>query len=50
LQGVGSAVLGVLPLVGDIVTAGGPVIIKTAVYGAICAPFIFIAVWGLKKI
>jgi hypothetical protein len=50
LQGVGSAVLGVIPLFGSIVTAGGPVVIKTAVYMAICAPFIILAMWGWKKL
>jgi hypothetical protein len=50
LQGLGVALLGVIPIVGDIVTAGGPVVIKTAVYICVAAPFIAVAVWLHKKI
>jgi len=42
LQGLGVAVLGVIPLVGEIVTVGGPIIVKTAVYGCVAAPFIYV--------
>ena len=50
LQGVGTAIMGVLPLVGEIVTTGGPVVIKTAVYICIAAPFVAVAFWLHKKI
>ncbi len=50
LQGLGTALLGVIPIFGDIVTAGGPVVIKTAVYICVAAPFVAVAVWLHKKI
>jgi len=42
LQGLGTAVLGLIPLIGSIVESGGPVIVKTAVYGCVCAPFVWV--------
>lgn len=50
LQGLGQAVLGFLPLAGQIITAGGPVVIKGAVYFAICAVFLGIAFWIEKHV
>jgi hypothetical protein len=45
LQGLGHALLNVLPLAGDIMTAGGPVVVKGCVYFAICAVFLGGAYW-----
>lgn len=50
LQGVGVAILGVLPMVGDIVTVGGPIVVKTAVYICIAAPFVALAYYLHKQI
>ena len=50
LQGIGSALLGIIPLVGNIVEAGGPVVVKTAVYVCVAAPFVAVAFWLHKHI
>ena len=42
LTGLGTAVLGVLPMIGEIVTTGGPVVVKAAVYGCVAAPFVYV--------
>lgn len=50
LSGLGAAVLNVLPMVGEIVTTGGPIVVKFFVYLGICAPFAYIGMWAFKKL
>jgi len=45
LQGLGTALLGFLPLAGQIMDAGGPVMVKGVVYFAIIAGFLGVAYW-----
>lgn len=43
LSGLTTAILNVLPQIGEIVSVGAPLVVKVAIYSAIASPFVWVA-------